>query len=222
MENIELHKNGKPNILVIHGNLDGAKKDDKPYNPISKKILEEKGFDYVALGHIHKPDYNSYENQKIVYPGSSISLGFDEVGKHGMVVGKIDENKKLELEFIELDDEQFTKIELNVDNIVSKEELIENINELKIDKNNYIEIILIGARNFEIDKYDILKYIKNDRIIKLKDETKISYNLEKISNETTLRGLFVKEMLEKLENEENVENKKMIEKAIEIGLESLE
>lgn len=29
-------------------------------------------------------------------------------------------------------------------------------------------------------------------------------------------------MLEKLENEENVENKKMIEKAIEIGLESLE
>ena len=222
IENIELHKNGKPNILVIHGNLDGAKKDDKPYNPISKKILEEKGFDYVALGHIHKPDYNSYENQKIVYPGSSISLGFDEVGKHGMVVGKIDENKKLELEFIELDDEQFTKIELNVDNIVSKEELIENINELKIDKNNYVEIILIGARNFEIDKYDILKYIKNDRIIKLKDETKISYNLEKISNETTLRGLFVKEMLEKLENEENVENKKMIEKAIEIGLESLE
>ena len=149
-------------------------------------------------------------------------MGFDEVGKHGMVVGKIDENKKLELEFIELDDEQFTKIELNVDNIVSKEELIENINELKIDKNNYVEIILIGARNFEIDKYDILKYIKNDRIIKLKDETKISYNLEKISNETTLRGLFVKEMLEKLENEENVENKKMIEKAIEIGLESLE
>lgn len=222
IENIELDKNGKPNILVIHGNLDGAKKDDKPYNPISKKILEEKGFDYVALGHIHKPDYNSYENQKIVYPGSSISLGFDEVGKHGMVVGKIDENKKLELEFIELDDEQFTKIELNVDNIVSKEELIENINELKIDKNNYVEIILIGARNFEIDKYDILKYIKNDKIIKLKDETKISYNLEKISNETTLRGLFVKEMLEKLENEENVENKKMIEKAIEIGLESLE
>src|SRR5699024_10313239 len=154
------------------------------------------------LGHIHKPDYNSYENQKIVYPGSSISLGFDEVGKHGMIVGKIDENKKLELEFIELDDEQFTKIELNVDNIVSKEELIENINELKIDKNNYVEIILISERNLENDKYDNLKYIKNDRIIKLKDETKISYNLEKISNETTLRGLFVKEMLEKLENEE--------------------
>ena len=140
-----------------------------------------------------------------------------------MVVGKIDGDKKLKLEFVELDDEQFTKIELNVDNISSKEELVENINELKIDKNNYVEIVFIGKRNFEINKYDILKYIKNDRIIKLKDETKLAYDLEKISNETTLRGLFIKEMLEKLKSEDNSkEDKEIIEKAIEIGLESLE
>lgn len=216
IEDFLVEQNGKPNILVIHGNLDGAKKDDKPYNPISKKTLLEKGFDYVALGHIHKSDYES----KIVYPGSTISLGFDELGKHGMIVGEI--NESLKVEFVPLDDEEFTISELNVDNIYSKEELIEKVNSLDIDSNEYVEIILTGGRNFEIDKYDILKYIQNDRIIKIKDETKLKKDLNKISNESTLRGLFVKEMIEKLENESDLERKNIIEKAIEIGLDALE
>lgn len=217
IEDFLVEKNGKPNILVIHGNLDGVKKDDKPYNPISKKTLLEKGFDYVALGHIHKLDY---ENKKIVYPGSTISLGFDELGKHGMIVGEL--NQDLKLEFVPLDDEEFTISEINVDNLGSKEELIEKINTLNINPNEYVEIILKGGRNFEIDKYDILKYIQNDRIIKIKDETRLSRDLEKIANESTLRGLFVKEMLEKLENENDLEKKDILEKAVEIGLDALE
>ncbi len=217
IEDITVEQKEKPNILVIHGNIDGVKKDDKPYNPISKKVLLEKGFDYVALGHIHKPDY---ESKRIVYPGSTVSLGFDELGKHGMIVGEFD--RELKLEFVPLDDEEFTVKELNVDNISSKEELIETINGLNVNSNEYVEIVLIGGRNFEIDKYDILKYIQNDRIIKIKDETKIARNLEKIANESTLRGLFIKEMLGKLKNEEDLEKKEILEKTIEIGLDSLE
>ena len=165
VENIEIEQNEKPNILIIHGNIDGSTIEDMQYNSMSKKMLEEKGFDYVALGHIHKKDYNTEENQKIVYPGSTISLGFDELGEHGMIVGDVEKNK-LEIQFVKLDDKQFTKRELNVDNIYSKEELIEKINELKIEENNYVEIILIGNRNFEINKYDLIRYILNNNIIK--------------------------------------------------------
>ena len=142
VENIEIEQNEKPNILIIHGNIDGSTIEDMQYNSMSKKMLEEKGFDYIALGHIHKKDYNTEENQKIVYPGSTISLGFDELGEHGMIVGDLEKNK-LEIQFVKLDDKQFTKRELNVDNIYSKEELIEKINELKIEENNYVEINLI-------------------------------------------------------------------------------
>ena len=220
LEDIFVEQNEKPNILVIHGNLDGAKKDDKPYNPISKALLEEKKFDYVALGHIHKPDYNSFKNQKIVYPGSTISLGFDELGQHGMIVGEF--NNGLKLEFVPLDDEEFTIRELDVDNIYSKEELVEYINGLNIEPNNYVEVVLTGGRNFEINIYDILKLIQNDRIIKIKDETKIAIDLGKISNESTLRGLFVKDMMNKLEDENDLEKKDILEKAIEIGLDALE
>ena len=221
VENIEIEQNEKPNILIIHGNIDGSTIEDMQYNSMSKKMLEEKGFDYVALGHIHKKDYNTEKNQKIVYPGSTISLGFDELGEHGMIVGDLEKNK-LETQFIKLDDKQFTKRELNVDNIYSKEELIEKINELEIEENNYVEIILIGNRNFEINKYDLIKYILNNNIIKIKDNTKIAYNLEKLENENTLKGLFIKEMNKKLKNAETEEEKEIIEKSIEIGLASLE
>ena len=221
VENIEIEQTEKPNILIIHGNIDGSTIEDMQYNSMSKKMLQEKGFDYVALGHIHKKDYNTEENQKIVYPGSTISLGFDELGEHGMIVGDLEKNK-LETQFIKLDDKQFTKRELNVDNIYSKEELIEKINELEIEENNYVEIILIGNRNFEINKYDLIKYILNNNIIKIKDNTKIAYDLEKLENENTLKGLFIKEMNKKIKNAETEEEKEIIEKSIEIGLASLE
>ena len=189
---------------------------------MAKNRLKQKGFDYIAMCHIQKLDYNTEENQKIVYPGSTISLGFDELGKHGMIVGELKEGRTI-LEFIELDEEEFIEIEINIRDLYSKEDLIEKINELEIKENQYVKIILIGNRNFEINTYEIIKLIINDRIIKIKNKTKIAYDLEKISRNNTLKGLFAKKMLEKL-NDENIdeENKIIIEKAIEIGLDALE
>ena len=47
--------------------------------------------------------------------------------------------------------------------------------------------------------------------------------MDKLSNETTLKGLFIKEMNEKLKDENlQDEEKEIIEKAIEIGLDVLE
>ena len=222
IEDVEINDKDKLNILIIHGSLDGGTLENNEYNPLSRKILKEKEYDYVALGHIHKLDYNKEENQKIVYPGSTVSLGFDELGKHGMIVGNL-EKEKIDLKFIPLDSIEFKLEEIDVTEINSKEELIEKINELKIDENNLIEIILIGRRNFEIDKYELYRLISNDKIIKIKNKTKINYDLNKLSNENTLKGLFAKEMLEKLNNENlSEEDKEIIEKAVEIGIEALE
>lgn len=222
IEDFKLENKNKKNILVIHGTIDGASIEEKQYNSMSKKMLQEKGFDYIALGHIHKLDYNTELNQRIVYPGSTMSLGFDELGEHGMVVGEIQE-KKIELQFIPLDEEKFKEINLDISEINSKEELIEKINSLKINNNEYIKIILKGNRNFEINTYEILKFIFNDRVIKIKDFTKLSYDLEKIKNQNTLKGLFALEMMNKL-NYKNIteEEKEIIEKAIEIGFEALD
>lgn len=222
IESLEIDNKEKLNILVMHGALDSSNVEDKKYNSIKKSMLKSKGFDYIALGHIHKSDYNSEENQNIVYPGSLLSLGFDELGKHGMVVGEFI-GKKLSLNFIPLDEKEYKIIDFDITNINSKEELIEKISDLDIKENEYVEIVLKGNRNFEINIYELLKLILNDRIIKIKDRTKIGYDLEKLSNETTLKGLFIKELKDKLNDQNlNMEEKEIIEKAIEIGLDVLE
>jgi len=85
-QEIQIEDKNKINILLTHGELDGSENTSNLYNPLSKTYLKELGFDYIALGHIHKISYNEEENQKIVYPGSLVSLGFDELGKHGMIL----------------------------------------------------------------------------------------------------------------------------------------
>ena len=217
MEELNIQNPEKINILIIHGTLDASLADLKPYNPINSSQLKNKGFNYVALGHIHKNNYS--ENGKIIYPGSTISLGFDELGKHGMVVGEI-EKEKNSLEFIELDETEFVEQELDCTEINSIEELIEEINKIKIEENKLYKIILTGKRNFEINIYDLYKYEINEKIIKIKNQTKLNYDIEKISKENTLKGLFVKEIIEEIKKQQYDEE--TIEKALEIGMETLE
>lgn len=219
LENAQIKNKEKINVLVAHGSLNASNTLEKEYNPISEKILIEKGFDYVALGHIHKLDYNTKPNQNIVYPGSTVSLGFDELGKHGMIVGNI-EKGKLELEFVPVDNKEFVIREIDVTNMLDLDELATEINNIDFNENIYYKISLIGKRNFEIDLYKLNKLIVNSNIIKIKDYTKMNYDLEKLSNENTLKGLFVKEILEKMN--ENPDDEEILENALEIGFEILE
>lgn len=216
IENTIISNKDKINIAVVHATIDGAEKAQVQYNPVSSKKLIDAGFDYVACGHIHKRGY--LENNKIVYPGSMISLGFDEPGEHGMLIGEINKNKN-EIEFIKLDERFFEEKELDVSEINSEEELIEEINKMTFEKNKEIKLILIGKRNFEINTENIFKLIKNNQIIKIKNHTKIKYNLEEISKENNLRGIFVKKLLEK--KAEGIFSEEEIARAIEIGLEVL-
>ena len=196
----------------MHADLDGASKQIGEYNPILKSALENTEFDYIALGHIHKNNLD--ENKKIVYPGSAIAGGFDELGKHGMVVGNIKEDKKISLEFIVLDDKEFIEKEIDISQIHSKEEIIETINNLKIEENKYYKILFTGTKNIEIDTNELIKYVSKKNIIKLKDKAETEYNIEKIATEQSLKGIFVKELLSQMNNE----NKEQILESIKLGL----
>lgn len=219
LENAEIENKDKINILVAHGTLNASNKLEKEYNPISEKMLEDKGFDYVALGHIHKLDYNTKPNQRIVYPGSVVSLGFDELGAHGMIVGNV-EKDKIELEFVPIDDKEFIVKEIDVTDLLDLDELATIINNIEFSENKYYKISLIGRRNFEIDLYKLNKLIVNGNIIKIKDYTKLNYDLEKISKENTLKGLFVKEILQKMD--ENPDDEEILQNALDIGFEILD
>ena len=215
IQNIVIANKDKINILVVHATLGGGIENE--YNPVSIGDLSKIGFDYIALGHIHKPDYS---NKKMVYPGSTVSLGLDEPGEHGMILGEIDKDK-LEVEFIKLDNRDFSNKEVDITNINSELELVEYINSIvqKDEKTVYMyKIMLVGERNFEIDEYNILKLISNDSVLKLKNMSKLKYDIDKIEKENNLKGFFIQEMKKLIR--ENPDKKEEIEKGIEIGLNS--
>ena len=219
IEDIQIKNKEKINILITHGSLNGGTIEDMEYNPMNKNRLKDLGFDYVALGHIHKLDFNSEPEQRIVYPGSTISMGFDELGKHGVILGELNK-EKIKLEFLPIDNREFKEIELDISNLNTLEELIEKINELNLEENIFYKIILIGNKNFEINIYQLFKFITKENIIKIKNNTKLKINLEEVSKENNLKGLFVKEILEELNN--NNYDKKILEQALDIGLEIIE
>ena len=71
IEKLKIEDEDKINVLIIHGTLNGA---SKKYLDLKTKSLEK--FDYVALGHIHE---KKVDNSKMIYPGSLLSIGFDEL-----------------------------------------------------------------------------------------------------------------------------------------------
>ena len=146
------------------------------------------------------------------------SLGFDELGEHGMLEVNL-EKKNLQINFIKLDNREFEEYELDISEILTEEELTEKINNLNLNKNNFYKIILVGIRNFEINTKKQLKLINKDNILKIKNNTKIGYNLEELSKHNNLKGIFVKEMLELLAKEP--EKAELIQNAIEIGLNNM-
>ena len=204
LENIKIENNNKINILIAHGDI-----IDSIYNPMNINLLKNKGFDYVALGHVHKRDNST----NIVYPGSLISLGFDELGEHGMIVGEII-NKKLFKKFVPIDNREFIEKEINISDIYSEEELIEKINNIE-ENNNLYKINLIGYRNFPININ--IKLLKNN-IIKIKNNTKIKIEIKE--NNYTLKGIFIKKLNEKKNNREI--NEDTYEKILELGMQVLE
>lgn len=214
VEKIQIKHPEKINILLTHCDLNGARDENGfSYHPILESKINALGFDYVAMGHIHKTNFGEQKN--LIYPGSPISFGFDEPGEHGMVVGEFN-GRDLKMEFVKLDDRKFEKYNLLVDDIFSKEELIEKISNLQLDEKNLYEIVLQGNRQFEIHTREILQLIEPKNILKIKDKTEIAIDIEQVAKENNLRGIFVREIIQKYQEGKYTEQQ--IKKAIEIGL----
>ena len=211
---IKIKNKNKINILLTHGTLNGSAIGDINYNSMSESTLKSLEFDYVALGHIHKKDIKN----NIVYPGSTISLGFDELGEHGIL--DVNLNKDfLNLNFIPFDKTSFEEINLDISEIKTEDELIEKINNLKLNKNNYYKLIFFGINLFEININKILKINTQKNILKIKNETKSNIDIKKIMKQNNLKSYFVSETL----NPENGNffTEEDLKKVLEIGLNAL-
>lgn len=88
-------------IGILHGN-EGGRADHDNYAPFTIKELQEKQFDYWALGHIHKRAILS-ETPPIIYPGNIQGRNRKETGAKGCYLVTLNEFEQ-KLEYVETSD----------------------------------------------------------------------------------------------------------------------
>ena len=150
------------------------------------------------------------------------------MGSHGMCVGEIKEQiSKIEsnpnrlksglvsCRFVPLEQMEFEIIKLDISDYNSTTDII---TALKL-KNNIYRIILTGVRNVDIEKLKEEIKLSCDSVSEVIDNTRIEYNLEEISKQKNLKGVFTKNMLEELKK--HPEDEESIMKAIEIVFDNL-
>jgi exonuclease SbcD len=108
-------------IGLLHGSIEGNT-EHSPYSPFSLKELLDIGFDYWALGHIHKRTELSLF-PPIIYPGNIQGRHKKEIGEKGCYLVRL-QQKEASLQFVSTHDILWEKKELKFEEIHSFDELL--------------------------------------------------------------------------------------------------
>lgn len=198
------------NILVMHGDVSSTSQ----YNPISLNLLKEIGFDYCALGHIHKPILNNI----YTYPGIPEGRGFDEVGTLGVVLVSISDRVKTE--FIPINTNSYIIKEIDISNLRNIDTIAHRINEECSKSTDYYRVILKGRVEFTPDTKLLTSLLSPYySYIEILDETIKNIDFEKLKKENSLKGIFVRHMLDKISK--TPENK-VLEDSLLLGVKAFD
>lgn len=106
-------------IGLLHGNVDGQEGHDA-YAPCSLRDLQASGYDYWALGHIHKRQILS-ESPWVVYPGNIQGRSLKETGPKGCYLVEVAESGETRLTFRRLDQVLWLESRLAIDGLATEE-----------------------------------------------------------------------------------------------------
>ncbi len=177
------------NILLMHGG-------DETHVPINFRELAEAGFDYVALGHIHKPRH--MVKNKMAYSGSLEPIDCTETGRRGFIYGQcVDGETRIKWE--PLNCRSYINLGFEVKPEYSGAQIVDVIRRQieKMGTNHIYRIILQGQLGNGV-KPDFSQLKLKYKIYDITDNTMYEYDMDKLllDNENNLMGRFIKTLSE--------------------------
>ena len=153
-----------------------------PYCPITAGQIRESGFQYLALGHIHKA--GSVQQGKTVcgWPGCPMGRGWDETGEKGVYLITLEEN--VTIEFLPLGMPQFHDTELEV----SGTGLEELEGALPAVSRDFYRMTLTGQA--EVDLEELQQHFSGIPNLFLRDRTEDPVDIWAEVGEDNLRGVY--------------------------------
>ncbi len=216
-------------ILLAHGNIRaGLSGDDKRNTadksiPIHRAAIEENGFDYAALGHLHTRFDIS---DRIAYSGGFEPLERNETGAKGYILGEItkegSEPSDIRWEFVPHARREYVPLTLEVTPEDTEFSVCERLWE-KMTERGLLHLYLVtlcGKRARELTFYtERMKeslWQRGAYVITLEDKSVSDFSVEELLREH--RGDFIGAYLLKLGEETD---KELAVKAAEYGLQAL-
>lgn len=205
LKNLDLPNDNYINIGVFHGELSDA----SPYGPITVPEIENSGLDYLALGHIHKrTDILKSGKTAYSYCGCLEGQGFDETGEKGFYVGEIGKGSA-NLAFHPFELRRFITETVDISDCADFSEVSESILQKLNQKyknacrNWFFKITLTGSVAFSVNT-DLLRAQLENYVFyaKIKDKTTdATIDINHLAQDNSLKGIFVRKMLEKSNDE---------------------
>jgi DNA repair exonuclease SbcCD nuclease subunit len=211
--------------MVLHGEVENGNNLNE-YNPITIEDIEKSSMNYIALGHRHQfSQIKRAGNTLYAYCGCPEGRGFDELGEKGIILGEVSQNFN-SLKFVRTNKRAYSVMCVNISNAMNyddvKEKILKVSSEESRNKDLY-KIILTGEihEDFNIDLEILLnKITKYFYFVKLEDSTKIKIDISEVIEEHSVKGIFAKKVMEKID-ECTEDEKSIYELALKIGIQSL-
>ena len=185
------------NILVLHGDV-----DDESYGLIDKRAIANCGAHYVALGHRHAFAEHKFGKVVGAYSGVLEPRGFDESAQTGFVL--IDTDKK-SLSFVPQAIRTVQTVTVDVSNIQSDIALQNTLLSAtsQVMAHNYLNLVLVGSATPELNIQNATDALTGRFFaLRIDDQTQTAYNLDQLAKEVSLRGEFVRKVLELPQDEQ--------------------
>ena len=206
------------NILLLHGDIQAQGKE---YIPLT--ALQNKGVDYLALGHIHIPDLQAKAldtRGRYRYAGCLEGRGFDEVGGRGFFQLEIANGQIVGEQFFTLSKRIVSHKQVDISACATYFDLENAVFTALQDEKaeNMIKVTLVGTFTPDLKKdLSVLSARLNERyfFVKVDDESRLKIDANDYIADLTERGEFVRETL-KYTMDESIRDE-----ILEVGLKAL-
>lgn len=191
--------------------------------PFTEIDLRNSNLDYLALGHYHKyVEIKIDGDVRAVYPGTLEPLNFDEIGERNAVIVKISKGG-IKLKKISTGIRKYEILEIDCSSAMCSADVISQIKNSGVDRRNIVKVVLTGELSPSVElRLEEIEIAARNQFYHaiVENRTHPSYDIESISREHTLRGEFVRRMLQKIE--QNPDKEEILRKALYFGLEAFD
>ncbi len=212
-------------ILCAHGELNVP---NSRIAPISDKAIDEKGFTYAALGHVHTAEISKVGESTVAYCGVLEGRAFDELGDCGGIEVLIDGKEVVSAKTVLLGEKKFVRDMIDIGECQEASALagyLENILKSRgYDENTAVRLTLEGEIDlgYTFDKNTLEAALsKKFMLCEIIDRTCPRIDTRALEGDYTLRGEIYRVLRDEINGADGEERRKALE-ALKVALFAIE